>query len=101
MTVPRPARPKALTALIALLDEAGWSYAVGHGRDTGGALFTTVKGAPFWDTYTQVQATWHSRNTGTLRLSSCMARQMYRDWHDVSLKAARALVTPEPEVPGE
>lgn len=90
-------RPKGLTDLIALLDESGWSYGVSQARDSGGAPFITVRGLPHWDQFTEVQVTWHSRSTGTLRLFSCMARQLRRGFYDLSLKAARELITPEPE----
>lgn len=90
-------RPKALADLITLLDETGWSYAVQHGRGSDDAAFLTVKGVPRWDPYTEIQATWSSRDTGSLRLWHCMARRYRRDWRDLSLKAARELITPEPE----
>jgi hypothetical protein len=97
----QPKRPKALTDLIALLDETGWSYAVQHGRDSADAAFTTVQGRPRWDPYTEIQAIWHTRDTGTLRLRHCKARQIYRGWFDLTLTAARELVTPEPNENGE
>lgn len=94
-------RPRALTDLIALLDETGWSYAVEQAKDSGGAPYITVRGKPAWDNFTEIRATWHSRDTGTLRLVSCIACQLRRDWHHLPLKAARELIQPEVEEAGD
>ena len=87
--------PKPALQLVADLDNAGWSFLVQREEDNGGSPFVTIKGAPSWDPYSEVIATWHTRSTGTYRLFSCMAGRGAR-MRDVSLKEARALITPRP-----
>lgn len=89
-------RPPALTALITLLDSTGWSYSLQHGLDSSGHPFITINGIPHWDDITAIRATWHTRNTGTLRLFSCMARQPYRGWRDMPLSKIRRIIAPQP-----
>jgi hypothetical protein len=90
-------RPPRLAGLIELLDSSGWSFAVQHGSDSGGALFIAVQGRPGWDDVTAIRVTWHSRDTGTLRLFSCMGRQPYRGWRDLPLHRLRDMIQPEPD----
>jgi hypothetical protein len=89
-------RPKAFTELVAQLEAAGWSYGVRWTRPDTGLLKLTVTGAPPWDEITRVEVVWLSRDDGALRLSSCQARQEYRGFYSLSLKAARELVVPQP-----
>ncbi|WP_435113850.1 hypothetical protein [Nocardiopsis synnemataformans] len=68
---------------------------VEHGIDNGGAPYVTVR--IVWkregqDVPVEIRATWHTRTTGTYRLSSAIARWERQDWHDISITKACTLV---------
>lgn len=69
----------------------GWAASYEPGIDTGGARYVTVTAARRGGE--AVRATWHTRNTGTYRLTSCIAKGGTRGWYDLPLTAARSLVT--------
>lgn len=88
--------PKALADTLTELTAARWSYRLAWDRDSGRNLFVRLEAAPFWGG-PLIRATWHTRGTGTLRLFSCMIRDAGTvQYHDTSLKQARALIAPEP-----
>lgn len=90
--------PKALAALIDAALAHRRSFIVQHGVDTGDSPFVSFKAQ--WlpegcDVPTKVTMSWHTRNTGTYRLFSAIARGYYRSWQDITAKKALALVTGE------
>ena len=73
-------------------------FAIDHGasvmwqrsEDTGGNPYVTITVLiNGW----KLEATWHTRETGTYRLFSLIARGPNRGWHDVTLAKARELIT--------
>ena len=68
--------------LIITLMDAGWSFAVQHGKDTGDHPFISVEAMKSKGGET-IRVTWHTRATGTYRLFSCMVNK-----RDVSLTKA-------------
>lgn len=95
----RQARDEACpTRARALLDAAidhGWAAAWQPGFDTSGAPFVTVR-AVHRNTGaaadTEIRVTWHTRATGTYRLFSAIAREPGRNWHDITLTQAEAII---------
>jgi hypothetical protein len=90
--------PKALAELIAAALAHRRAFIVQHGVDSGDCPFVTFKAQ--WlpegcDVSTELQMTWHTRNTGTYRLFSAIARGYYRNWQDITAKKALKLVTGE------
>lgn len=81
MTGPHPAARE----LLLLAVDNGWSAALAHGEDTGGAPFVSVqaKRADGAD----VRVVWHIRGHGTYRLFSCMVNV-----RDTSLTKAKAVL---------
>lgn len=65
-TLPKPAR-----GLVDHLLDAGWQMSL-NWSDQGGALHVTIRGMDPTDPARRAQATWHSRDTGTLRLFTCL-----------------------------
>ncbi|MGH3095327.1 MAG: hypothetical protein ACRDMV_04930 [Streptosporangiales bacterium] len=57
--------PKAAQNLLDTVIAHGWSYAVMWARDSGNCPFVNVKIA---DSEHEFHLTWHTRDTGTLRL---------------------------------
>jgi hypothetical protein len=78
-----PANAREL--IDACLDN-GWSILVQHGIDTGSSPYISVEAAK--PTNRKIKVTWHTRNTGTYRLFSCMTGRP--GMRDVTLKAALA-----------
>lgn len=78
----------AARALLTAAIDAGRSVAWAPGRDSGADPYVTVKvivdGEP-------VVVTWHTRDTGTYRLSSATYGSGLRV-RDITLKRARALI---------
>jgi hypothetical protein len=86
--------PAAREFLLRAID-SGWSASLVHGSDTGANPFVTVTAQRAAAPY-RVRVTWHTRETGTYRLSSAMVGQ-HRGLRDVSLTKARdALAEPVP-----
>lgn len=91
-------RGKVPTRARALLDAAidhGWAVAWQPGFDTSGAPFITVRAAHFNPDApdTEIRVTWHTRDTGTYRLFSAIAREPgHRGWHDITLTRAEAII---------
>ena len=78
------AYPKKLHDVVEALLDYGWSYMLNHGKDTGDSPFISVeahRGNP------DVRITWHTRETGTYRLFSCMVNK-----RDVTLTKALEVV---------
>lgn len=90
--------PKALAQIVTAALDNGRSFIVQHGVDSGGSPFVTAKA--LWtpdgcDVSTEIQMSWHTRQTGTYRLFSAIARGHYRGWHDITAKQALALLAGE------
>ena len=78
--------PAKCKELIGLLVDGGWSFVLNHGEDTGGSPFVTIEARRPSDHprgFDHLMITWHTRNTGTYRLFSCMLNR-----RDVPLKKA-------------
>jgi hypothetical protein len=99
------ALPKAAAGLLDAAREAGWLWALSWQADTSGNPFVSLhlgylEDAPAEDpdmlaalrAY-QIRATWHTRDTGTLRLFSLIVQQPRQDWRDRSVKAALQLIS--------
>lgn len=80
MTFPKNARP-----LVDALLEAGWSFVVMHGADTGSSPYVSVEGK---GDDSEVKCTWHTRETGTYRLFTCLVRSPGQAWHHSTLRKA-------------
>lgn len=74
--------PLKCRELIIELMDAGWSFVVQHGKDTGDHPFISVEAKKAKDGGT-IRVTWHTRATGTYRLFSCMVNK-----RDVTLTKA-------------
>lgn len=80
--------------LLLLCADAGWDVAVGHGVDTGGSPYVTVRAArQAPDGY--LDLTWHTRATGTYRLFSCLLGRSRSTVRDSTLRDVKALVRGE------
>jgi hypothetical protein len=67
------------------------AFTVNHVRNAAGdplVTFTAVRGG-----HTEVRMTWHTRDAGTYRLSSALARTPEHDWRPVTLRAAIDIIT--------
>lgn len=90
------ALPKAAAGLLDAMKRSGWRWSVGWSEDTAGHLFVTIRGGIRPEA--QVDATWHTRGTGTLRLFGLLLRSgpvhsiTRRGWHDASLRAAVTVI---------
>lgn len=80
--------PTAAATFAALAIEHGWAVQAVPDTDTGNAPFITV--LAIRDTE-RLELTWHTRNTGTYRLSSAI-RGRGNGARDVTLTKARALI---------
>jgi hypothetical protein len=74
--------PLKCRELIIKLMDAGWSFVVQHGKDTGDHPFISIGAKKARDGET-IRVTWHTRATGTYRLFSCMVNK-----RDVTLTKA-------------
>lgn len=97
-------RPSEITKIISTAQHARdfLSFAIDHGWaasfvprvDNSGAPYVTVTAAHSPDT--EIRASWHTRDTGTYRLMSCITRGGRRDWYDITLTAAQTLIETTP-----
>lgn len=81
---------KARQFLNEALDQ-GWSGIYQTGADTGGSPYVTVTVALLHGP--ELRLTWHTRGTGTYRLTSALRKTPTRAWHDITLREARATLT--------
>lgn len=81
--------PAKLSDVVDAALNAGRSFIVSHGTDTGGSPFVsaTVK----WEKY-ELRLTWHTRDTGSYRLFSSIASIPGRNWHDITATRAIELI---------
>jgi hypothetical protein len=77
--------PKCRELIITLMD-AGWSFVVQHGTDTGDSPFISIEAQKSKDSE-PIRVTWHTRATGTYRLFSCMVNK-----RDVTLTKAMDVI---------
>lgn len=89
------------TAMLKLIDAAlthGRDFAVQHATDNADNPFATVRvlwpGPAGYQNY-EIRAVWHTRDTGTYRLSSVLATWARRENQTLSLTKAVELVTGE------
>ena len=61
--------PAKFRELIQLLIDNGWAFLVNPGTDSGGCPYLTVEAA---HDNQKLYITWHTRETGTYRLFSCL-----------------------------
>lgn len=81
---------KASHTLAEAAYAAGWNVSMPYGV-ANGYPWLTVK-ASHQDGY-GLRVSWHTFETGTLRLFSKIAREPRREWHDLrSLKSAHGLI---------
>ena len=81
--------PAKCTELVSALLANGWSFVLQHGKDTGDSPFISIEAKKHKDGKT-IRTTWHTRQTGTYRLFSCMVNK-----HDVTLTKAMEVVREE------
>ncbi len=74
--------PLKCRELIIELMDAGWSFVVQHGKDTGDHPFISIEAQKAKGGET-IRVTWHTRATGTYRLFTCMVNK-----RDVTLTKA-------------
>ena len=74
---------------------AGWVARITPGISTGEDPYVTVDGANR-ETRAKFTVTWHTRKTGTYRLSGCMLQGETGGWRDTSLKAVKAAIEETP-----
>lgn len=86
-----PLHPPARELLLLCADE-GWAATIGHGEDTGGSPFVTIRAARH-DPDGYIDVTWHTRATGAYRLFHCLVGRSRSSVRDAPLKAAKALVS--------
>lgn len=88
------ALPKPAVRLLDAARSSGALWALQWQEDSGGSAFVEFRiGRHGQDAHTEVRASWHTRDTGTLRLFSCIQRKPGRGWHDASLTKAIATIT--------
>ena len=75
------------------LVDAGWQLAVNWSA-LGGYLHVTIDGTDPDDITHRVRVTWHSRDTGTLRLFSCLVGSGIK-CHDSTLTKAQGYIRGE------
>lgn len=83
-----PMQPIAAAQFAALAITHGWSVQGKHETDTGNSPFITILAIRGTE---RLELTWHTRNTGTYRLSSAI-RGRGNGARDVTLTKARALI---------
>jgi pterin-4a-carbinolamine dehydratase len=76
--------PAKCKDLISAYAEHGWSFVVQRATDTGDHPYISTEARRGTD---HVMITWHTRNTGTYRLFSCMVNK-----RDVTLAKAMGIV---------
>jgi len=81
--------PAKARHLVSELIDGGWSFAIKHGQDTGLHPYFTVEGIK---ENRKLMVTWHTRTTGTYRMSSCMGRGDSGGLRDRTLNEALSLV---------
>ena len=69
----------------------GWTVAWQPDEDSGGAPFVTIRAVRDGGNV-DIRVTWHTRNTGTYRMTSAISRGGARGWHDITLTRARQLL---------
>ena len=82
--------PAGLTKAVAAALEHGRSFLVSHGSDSGDSPFVALNVK--WD-LNEVRITWHTRDTGTYRLFSCLVRTANSNWRHVTMAKAIEIVT--------
>lgn len=75
-----PTYPAKLSEVANALLDHGWSFVVNHSKDTGDHPFVNIEARRDAQ---HVYVTWHTRNTGTYRLFTCMVNK-----RDMSLTKA-------------
>lgn len=80
--------------LLLLCVDAGWDAILGHGMDTGGAPYISLRAARH-DPDGYLDVTWHTRMTGTYRLFHCLIGRSRNSVRDSTLRGARAIVRGE------
>lgn len=81
-------KPTAAAQFAALAIEHGWAVQAVPGTDTGNSPFVTVLAIRDSE---RLELTWHTRNTGTYRLSSAI-RGGGNGARDVTLTKAKATI---------
>lgn len=88
--------PKGLTQLVTAALENRRHFRVEHGEDIGGHPFTSVEVVchPADARPARVNATWHTRDSGTYRLFSLIASYPSStvQWNDLTLTRALHLI---------
>ena len=84
--------PKAMRALASALEAARWRIEVGAGSDDLGNPFLTVESQDPAESCNAVRVVWHTRDSGTYRLFSCLLMRPYRGWQHATLKAVHKFV---------
>lgn len=91
------ALPPKAKALLDAMQASGWRWSVVWSVDTGDNAFVGIRGGARPEV--QVNATWHTRGTGTLRMFGLLVRGGTvhgRGWCDASLRTAMSLVERNP-----
>lgn len=94
----RLAVPPAARDLMLSCVDAGWDTLITQRVDTGGSPYVNVT-ARSEDPDGHIDATWHTRATGTYRLFHCLVGRSRGSVRDAPLKAAKALVAGESTYP--
>lgn len=87
--------PDRASSLVHALLVHGWATKTVHGLDTANNRFVSVEACRGDH---ELRLTWHTRDSGTYRLFSALARGdgRGRGWHTTTLTAARDLATGDP-----
>lgn len=64
--------PPGCRVLTEALTVNGWSFMLNHGTDTGDNPYISTEARRGTDT---LMVTWHTRDTGTYRLFTCMVNK--------------------------
>lgn len=64
--------PPGCKTLVESLTICGWSFMVNHGTDTGNSPYVSVEARRGGDS---LMITWHTRETGSYRLFTCMVNK--------------------------
>lgn len=86
---------KGARDLLELAIAHDWTVAWQPDEDSGGAPFVTVRAIADRGAV-DIRVTWHTRNTGTYRMTSAISRGGARGWHDITLAQARELIAGGP-----
>mgnify|MGYP001384053506 FL=1 len=87
--------PDGVRRLVAAAMDApvATGFMVTHGRDSGGAPFVVFRAVQGDDR--EVRMVWHTRDAGTYRLFSGLARTPGRSWRPVTLRDAIGILAGE------